>query len=124
MDAERQALSDVPGVAASLLTGDPGSLARPFETVACKIDLRFTAVITMEAQGDGTRYVAIAKHRDEAGRSQHEEIGFEQGWGTALDQRVDFDEGVVGGRCAPRLGRAPGRGARRTGALSLADALL
>lgn len=40
MDAERQALSDVPGVAASLLTGDPGSLARPYETVACKTDLR------------------------------------------------------------------------------------
>lgn len=52
-------------------------------------DLPFTAVITMEAQGGGTRYVAIAKHRDEAGRGQHEAMGFQEGWGTALEQLAE-----------------------------------
>lgn len=53
-------------------------------------DLPFTAVISMEAHGGGTRYVAIAKHRDEGGRDRHEEMGFHQGWGAALDQLVDL----------------------------------
>lgn len=48
----------------------------------------FTAIITMEPRGAGTRYVATAIHRDEAGRKQHEEMGFHEGWGTVLDQLV------------------------------------
>jgi uncharacterized protein YndB with AHSA1/START domain len=48
----------------------------------------FTAIIAIEPHGKGTRYVATAIHRDEAGRKQHEEMGFFEGWGTALDQLV------------------------------------
>jgi uncharacterized protein YndB with AHSA1/START domain len=48
----------------------------------------FTAYILMEKQGDGTKYTAIACHSDEAGCKQHEEMGFQQGWGAALDQLV------------------------------------
>lgn len=48
----------------------------------------FTAVITLEPQGAGTRYTATAIHRDEAGRQRHEEMGFREGWGKALDQLV------------------------------------
>jgi uncharacterized protein YndB with AHSA1/START domain len=48
----------------------------------------FTAVVTMEPHGSGTRYVAMAIHRDEAGRQKHEEMGFFTGWGAALDQLV------------------------------------
>ena len=48
----------------------------------------FTAVITLETQGTGTRYTATAVHRDEAGRKKHEEMGFHHGWGVALDQLV------------------------------------
>jgi len=48
----------------------------------------FTGVVTIEPHGAGTRYVAIAIHRDEAGRTKHEEMGFHQGWGAALDQLV------------------------------------
>ena len=50
----------------------------------------FTAVIELATQGKGTRYLAPALHRDEAGRQQHEEMGFQKGWGTALDQLVAF----------------------------------
>lgn len=48
----------------------------------------FTAIVTLEPQGHGTRYTAMAIHRDEAGRKKHEEMGFHDGWGKALDQLV------------------------------------
>jgi uncharacterized protein YndB with AHSA1/START domain len=48
----------------------------------------FTAVITMEPEGKGTRYRALVIHGDEAGRDKHAEMGFEEGWGTCLDQLV------------------------------------
>lgn len=49
-----------------------------------------TAILTLEAAGAGTRYVATVLHRDEATRKQHEEMGFFGGWGTALDQLVAY----------------------------------
>lgn len=48
----------------------------------------FTAVLTLEPKGAGTRYVAMALHRDAEGKKQHEEMGFHTGWGKALDQLV------------------------------------
>jgi uncharacterized protein YndB with AHSA1/START domain len=50
----------------------------------------FTAVLTLEPQGSGTRYRAIAVHRDEAGRKKHEDMGFHEGWGTVADQMVAY----------------------------------
>lgn len=47
-----------------------------------------TAVITMQPEGTGTRYRAVAKHCDPATRESHEEMGFHSGWATALDQLV------------------------------------
>jgi uncharacterized protein YndB with AHSA1/START domain len=47
-----------------------------------------TAVLTLADAGAGTRYTAVALHKDEADRKKHEEMGFHQGWGTALDQLV------------------------------------
>lgn len=50
----------------------------------------FTAIVSIEPHGDGgTRYVAKALHRDEAGRKRHEEMGFFDGWGKALEQLVE-----------------------------------
>jgi uncharacterized protein YndB with AHSA1/START domain len=51
-------------------------------------DLPFTAIVTMETHGTGTRYVATALHQDEAGREKHKAMGFFEGWGAALDQLV------------------------------------
>lgn len=48
----------------------------------------FTAIITFKPEGKGTRYTATALHRDRAGRDQHEQMGFHDGWGKALDQLV------------------------------------
>ena len=50
----------------------------------------FTAVITMEAEGGGTRYRAVAIHADPASSERHAEMGFHDGWGAAFDQLVAF----------------------------------
>ncbi|MCB9882817.1 MAG: SRPBCC domain-containing protein [Planctomycetes bacterium] len=39
-------------------------------------------------EAEGTRYKAIALHVDSAGKQKHEDMGFFQGWGTALEQLV------------------------------------
>lgn len=48
----------------------------------------FTAVVMMEDHAGGTKYTALAIHKDEAGRKNHEEMGFYEGWGTTIDQMV------------------------------------
>lgn len=48
----------------------------------------FTAIVTLEPTATGTKYTAIAKHKDQAGRQQHEDMGFLEGWGMCLDQLV------------------------------------
>lgn len=50
----------------------------------------FTAVITMEPHGEGTKYRALAIHGTEEARKKHEEMGFHTGWGAALDQLVEL----------------------------------
>jgi uncharacterized protein YndB with AHSA1/START domain len=41
-------------------------------------------------RGNGTKYTAIAIHRDEAGRKKHEEMGIHEGWGQVLEQLVAY----------------------------------
>jgi uncharacterized protein YndB with AHSA1/START domain len=53
----------------------------------------FTAIITLEPHGSGTRYTAIAMHKDEATCARHAELGFHAGWGQALDQLVSVVKG-------------------------------
>ena len=50
----------------------------------------FTAVINIEPSGTGTKYTATAIHRDVEGKSQHEAMGFFEGWGTVVDQMVEY----------------------------------
>lgn len=52
--------------------------------------LGFTAIITMEDEGDGCRYTARVMHPDEATRDKHEEIGFFDGWNTVIGQLEEF----------------------------------
>jgi uncharacterized protein YndB with AHSA1/START domain len=52
-------------------------------------DFAFTAFVLLEdAPGGGTKYTAIALHPNEDSRKTHEDMGFEGGWGTALEQMV------------------------------------
>ena len=48
----------------------------------------FTAMIELADDIVGTRYTATVIHADEAGAEKHAAMGFESGWGTALDQLV------------------------------------
>lgn len=48
----------------------------------------FTAMLELADQAGGTRYTATVIHADEAGCRQHAAMGFEAGWGAALDQLV------------------------------------
>jgi len=57
-------------------------------------DFPFTAVVTMEPAGAGTKYRAVAVHGSEELRAQHEEMGFHEGWGAALDQLVEVAKGL------------------------------
>ena len=58
-------------------------------------DLPFTAIITMEPAGSGTRYRAVAVHGSTETRTEHEKMGFHEGWGAALDQLVEVRPGPV-----------------------------
>ena len=53
------------------------------------VDIPFTAVISLEPAGEGTRYSALAMHGDVDIAKRHAEMGFSEGWGTALDQLVE-----------------------------------
>lgn len=49
----------------------------------------FTAVITIEPHGAGTKYTAVAMHRTPEGRHTHDTMGFQDGWGAAFTQLVE-----------------------------------
>jgi uncharacterized protein YndB with AHSA1/START domain len=53
-------------------------------------DLLMTALLTLEPQGKGTRYVATALHASEDDRKRHSDMGFHDGWGKALEQLVAY----------------------------------
>jgi uncharacterized protein YndB with AHSA1/START domain len=54
-----------------------------------QVPFLMTAVISLSAEGAGTRYRALVVHGDESGREAHEKMGFHTGWGKALEQLVD-----------------------------------
>ncbi len=47
-----------------------------------------TATIMLEPHEKGTKYTALVQHGDAENRIRHEKMGFEEGWGTCLDQLV------------------------------------
>ena len=48
----------------------------------------FTAILTFEPHGSGTRYKAVVLHPDADSRQRHEALGFHDGWSAALDQLI------------------------------------
>ena len=48
--------------------------------------LALTAQMTFTPEGGGTRYTARVLHKSEAEARKHDEMGFYDGWGTALAQ--------------------------------------
>lgn len=48
--------------------------------------LALTAQISFTPEDSGTRYTALVLHKNEADARKHDEMGFYDGWGTALAQ--------------------------------------
>jgi uncharacterized protein YndB with AHSA1/START domain len=51
-------------------------------------DFPFTAVIALEPHEQGTKYTALVIHSNQEDCKKHEDMGFYDGWGKALDQLV------------------------------------
>jgi uncharacterized protein YndB with AHSA1/START domain len=52
------------------------------------VEFVFTATISLTPNGRGTHYRAIVLHGTEDACKQHAAMGFEEGWGKALDQLI------------------------------------
>jgi uncharacterized protein YndB with AHSA1/START domain len=50
----------------------------------------FTAILSLEPEGKGTKYTATVIHSDEASCQRHNDLGFQSGWGKALDKLVAY----------------------------------
>jgi uncharacterized protein YndB with AHSA1/START domain len=94
---EGQRMTDSPG---TFLTIEPqqrlvwtnalGPGFRP-KTHPSEGNLEFFFVVNLSLAplpNGGTSYTATVMHQDEASRDAHEGMGFQQGWGVALDQLV------------------------------------
>ena len=58
-------------------------------------DTFFSAIITLEEHPDGTLYTATVLHKNEEDCQKHEDMGFYDGWGTALEQLRKIAEGLA-----------------------------
>lgn len=63
---------------------------RPAAKPVSALDFAFTGIIEIEAQGAGSKYTATVLHADVESRNRHAAMGFEAGWGKALDQLVAY----------------------------------
>lgn len=55
-----------------------------------------TAILLLaDAPGGGTRYTAIARHRNPDSCKAHEEMGFLDGWGTVATQLETYAKGLM-----------------------------
>lgn len=68
---------------------------RPVPEPSNATDFFFTGIVLMEPDGTGTRYTAIARHRDEKDNKAHADMGFQDGWSTVLDQLVEHMKKVA-----------------------------
>ena len=73
-----------------------GPQYRPAEMAAegCE-SFPMTAVVTFEDAGNGkTAYKAVALHANEADKQKHEQMGFNEGWGTVAGQLEEFAQSL------------------------------
>ncbi len=50
----------------------------------------FCAMLFFEVSGNGTKYTAIARHKNIEDCKKHNDMGFHDGWNAALDQLVAY----------------------------------
>jgi uncharacterized protein YndB with AHSA1/START domain len=61
---------------------------RPAAVGSGEMDFPFTATILIQKAGKGTKYTAVAMHRNPSDVEKHAKMGFHDGWGKALEQLV------------------------------------
>jgi len=49
-------------------------------------------ILEIQAEGNGTRYAASARHWNQDDLKQHEKMGFAQGWQTVAEQLAELSE--------------------------------
>ena len=52
----------------------------------------FSAIIPLEDHPEGTRYTAVALHKNAADRQRHADMGFVDGWGKCIEQLGEVAE--------------------------------
>ncbi len=55
-----------------------------------KTESFMTAHLILEDDGEGTKYTAIVLHKNEDDKKKHEDMGFQDGWGTVVDQLAEY----------------------------------
>ena len=55
--------------------------------------LALTAIISFDAEGSGTRYASRVLHKSATDAKKHDDMGFQEGWGTAIAQLAAVVEG-------------------------------
>jgi uncharacterized protein YndB with AHSA1/START domain len=56
--------------------------------------LGLTSIITMEDEGEGTRYLARCLHLNAEDTKRHVEMGFYDGWGACITQLEEVAQGL------------------------------
>jgi uncharacterized protein YndB with AHSA1/START domain len=67
---------------------EPGFRPSNQQSAVPGVTFPFTAIISLEPHEKGTKYTAFVLHGNEDDRNKHENMGFQDGWGWALDQLV------------------------------------
>ena len=57
-----------------------------------KMGFPFTVTLTLSKIGSETLYRAVVAHANEKGMKQHEQMGFQEGWGIAFNQLVEISK--------------------------------
>jgi uncharacterized protein YndB with AHSA1/START domain len=66
----------------------PGYRPSPLQLTDESDAFSFTAILSLDPHENGTKYRATVIHADTEGCKRHNDMGFQDGWGKALDQLV------------------------------------
>jgi uncharacterized protein YndB with AHSA1/START domain len=66
-------------------------MAKNFQPITDeKMGFPFSVTLTLERIGNETHYKAVVSHANEEGRTKHEQMGFQEGWGAAFKQLIEL----------------------------------
>jgi uncharacterized protein YndB with AHSA1/START domain len=74
----------------------PGFRPRAIPENGESLDFGFSCDLNLIPDGNGCRYVCVVRHADAKGKSQHEAMGFQEGWGLAFGQLIEVLERLRG----------------------------